>query len=111
MAPRLLEHRVIGVQGCANGQAFIACCRLDIGTPKGRAVEQLSVRNAVESASARHGKIVTRDALVQPVQKVEEYFLEPVLQCKGDFLVPLRTLMALTAWRLEQFVYAMEQIA
>ena len=64
MAPWLLEHRVIRVQGRADGQAFITCCRLDISSPKGSAIEQLAVRDAVESASARHRQIVTRNRLV-----------------------------------------------
>ena len=110
MAPGLLEHGVIGVQGRANGQTFIACRRLDISATKGRAVEQLAVRDAVESTSARHRQIVTRDALVQPVQKMENHFLEPVLQRKGEIHVALRNLRVRRARLSEYFLDAIGEM-
>src|SRR5467141_2388371 len=98
------------VQGRANRQTFIARCRLDIGAAKWRAIEQLAVRNAVESASARHRQIVTRGSLVQPVQKVEEYFLEPVLHCECEIHVALRNLRVRTAWLSEEFLEAIGEM-
>src|SRR5437764_6723118 len=70
---------MIGVQGGADGQTFIAGRGLDPCTTKWSVIEQFSVRYAVQRAPASHDQVVQRDALMQLVKQVKENFLELML--------------------------------
>ena len=54
---------MVGVQGRANGQSFIAGSGLDPSSTKWSVREKLSIGNAIECAPAGHDQIVSTPAI------------------------------------------------
>src|SRR6266516_2611593 len=111
VAARPLKHRVIRVQGRADGQTFIASGRLNVGSTKWSLFKQLSVGHTIESTSAGHCEIVERRTFVQPIEQVKEYLLEAMLQGKRQVHVAQRDLGVRLARIAEQLLHAVGEMA
>src|SRR5580700_3000775 len=78
---------MVNMQSRSDGQSFITGGRLNPGASKWSVGEKLSIGHAVQRASARHGEVFTRHALVELGKKMEEHIFEAPLHgvCKVHF--------------------------
>src|SRR5947208_7480511 len=79
VAPGLVQHRMISMQGCRNGKALVAGRGLNPGSAEWSSGKKFSVRDAVQGAAARHGKILNRNSSVKLVEQMKEHFFEALL--------------------------------
>ena len=69
IATRLFESRMIGVQGGANRQSFIAGRGLDPCLSKRSFHKELSVGDAIQCTAPCHGQVWQRNPLVQSLSR------------------------------------------
>src|SRR5882672_4224675 len=96
---------MIRVQRGTDGEAFIARRRLNVCVAKRRAVKQLAVSDAVESASSSHGEVIERHTRVQLVQQMKKYFFKALLHGKGQVHITLDDLGVQRARATEEFFH------
>src|SRR3954452_13040834 len=89
MTPWLLEHRVIRVKRCSDGESFVSRGRLDVGSAERCRIEKLAVCNAVQSAPSSHREILQGHTFMETIQEMGKYLFKAMLHGEREFHIAL----------------------